>query len=708
MGEGWRQVWLDILSVLRRPVNRPELRPGEESNRQGSDRSEQDSATASNNLKQIIEVSNTQAEMESDSTSQTDLIVKQITETDDNNIGSEEDTTRHPRKWWMVVALVMLFGASLLYREKLFRPRSPSPGVVVTFDGGQITIDDIRMHLDELYPEESLQSELRTVDGYLMLAEEMVTDELVRRWSETRDVQQEQDLRHVMEHIEEDINLGDIDAALHDSGMGVSEEEVQSYFEANREFFGEQTLTQARSDIRALLESQQEGEYVEQYMTNLRANASITSNMELLEVPEPSELDYREYYSDNEEQFQLPARTTVDEIRIPVGDDVEAARDMASQALIRLRSGEALSTVGAAPDTFVTRGLIVNNDQIPPSYDEVLKELDYDEVSEVFLAGESFYILRLISKEPQRKLAFSEVKPAIRQIILPEIQEQWFESKSSQTLLTVNGRRLTAGEFWQEFKELPSIFASEYQGVSGWKLLAERLVDRLLLLEDSSNQLLDSGESIAMEEAKIDVLFQMMEQEEVDDRIEITDQELRDYYEEVKEELVEPPKSRIRLISIQLGQTEDQSTRAWDKANEAYKMLVPGLFQEGSDFADVAREYSEDETTAAKGGLLQGWIGEGPDLFAEFGIHDFHQKVLALDIGEISRPFEWNGAIYIIQVTERTEVEQLSFEDVEHLLGEEMRARKHEELRFQLSQGLLEQNNVVIYEKELKAAFAER
>ena len=104
---------------------------------------------------------------------------------------------------------------------------------------------------------------------------------------------------------------------------------------------------------------------------------------------------------------------------------------------------------------------------------------------------------------------------------------------------------------------------------------------------------------------------------------------------------------------------------------------------------------------------MEGWIGEGPDLFMETEVHSFHQSVMAIDVGEISRPFEWNGAIYIIQVTDRTEAEQLTFEEAKHFLDEDLRSQKHKELRDRLSSKLMERYDVEFYEKELKAAFDE-
>jgi hypothetical protein len=99
----------------------------------------------------------------------------------------------------------------------------------------------------------------------------------------------------------------------------------------------------------------------------------------------------------------------------------------------------------------------------------------------------------------------------------------------------------------------------------------------------------------------------MMHQEEVDDKIQVTDEEMQKFYDENIDLMALPPKAHIRYIRIGLGQTEDEQKAARTRADEAYKKLVPGLFQQGADFAGVAQEYSEDPETAAQGGELSDW-----------------------------------------------------------------------------------------------------
>lgn len=728
MSEGWKQIWEDIRHTMREPTVIDEQEAGAEE--QGS------AATltgAEGQRHEGVETFETPlaADAASDSEQRTESEAAKISPSPSLPIPQplSDSTVPSPtqpvveeaplpasfggrlRDWMIALTVgVLLLTAFFFYRSRLANATPPAPNIVATFDGGQITVEDVQQHLAELVPDEAMQAQLQNLQGYRLIVEEMLTDELVRRWAAERQAGQDEDIQHVMEHITEEINLDELHTQLHEGQMGVTEGDIQAYYQANRDQFGDLTVTQVRDQIRATLQSQQEDQFVQNYIEGLKDKATITRNFDLLAVPEPAEQELKDYYEANQEQYLLPARAVVNEIRVPVGEDETAAKAQADKALVRLRSGEALALVAneVSQTPLVEGGLTVIKGQRDPVYDEVVFNLDEGETSEVFRAGDAFYIVRLQSKEPERQLTLDEVRAQVQQAVLVEKEAAWFEEKANQTLLTIDGKRYTAGEFWREYRELPAPFIFEYQGTAGRQALAERLIERLLLVEDSYDQLLEADNQVELEEIRLDVLAQMMEQEEVDDKIEITDEELLAHYEQDKAQLVEPPQARIRQIVIRLGQTEDEYQRAWEKADEAYQKLAPGLFQAGADFAEVAREYSEDETTAAQGGEVPGWIGESTDLLSELVEHPFHQQVLRLYAGDISRPFEWNGAIYIVQVLERTEPRPMPFEEAKEMLREELRLQKHQELEIQLSERLLEQSNVTVYDQALEMLLEEQ
>lgn len=728
MSEGWKQVWADIRHALGAPATEEredksvdehrstgagehgselvlEAQPEQGAAARGGEEAE---GTLLDSLAPEVGVAQPESR-EAEGWADGALAMEESAELAEGDADDLAEAVPEKRSWLPTALVIGVVAVAIFFwlRNPL-AARPPAANVIATYDGGQITVEDVQQHLALLAPEEFLRQQLQNVEGYSFLINEMLTDALVKRWAAERKADRDDKFQHSMKHITEEMNLDQLHDQMHQQQVGVTEADILAYYNANRQQFGDQTLAQARDQILATLEAQREEGFVQDYINRLKENATISRDFALLAVPEPTEAELKDYYQANLDQYLLPAQAVVDEIRVSVGQDEAAAQDKANQALTRLRAGEEFAAVAAdLSETPVSeQGTLIQKGQRDPTYDEVVFNLDIEEISEVFRAGDAFYVARLRSSQPERRQSLDEARTQVYQAVLAQKEAAWFKENANRTLFTIHGERYTLGEFWQEYQELPPTFLVNYQGAEGRQALAERLIERLLLVEDSYDQLLEAENKDELDETRLRVLTQMMEQEEVDDKIEVTDEELQAYYEEHKTELTPPPQARVRAIIIALGQTEAERKQAWNKANEAYQKLVPGLLQSGADFAEIARQYSEDEVTASKGGEVDGWIGEGPDLLAELAEHPFHQQILQLNEGEISQPFEWEGAIYIVQVLERKEKEPLTFEQAKELLREELRLKKHEELSAQLSQKLLEQANVKVYTEVLQTLIA--
>lgn len=606
------------------------------------------------------------------------------------------------RRWSLVLGIVLVAGIFLFvfggrWWARLTAPEPPAENVIATFDGGQITIADVEAHLSQLVPEE-LSFIAQSPDAFIATVEHLVMEELVKRWAAQRQPDKDEDFRHTMQHINEDINLQSFEAQLHEGDITVPESEIQAYYNANQDSFGDQTLNEAREQIRQTLVFEQEGSYIENYIQRLKDNASITRFLDLLDVPAPSEDDLRRYYEDNRGQFTLPRQAVVDELQFPIGEDEAAARRDANDALLKIRGGTPLEEVSQViPRALVSLGRPVSEGSADPAWETAVFALTEAELSDVFRAGEAFYIVRLQEIQPGGVQPFEEVRPLVQEIVAQQKAEAWFEANGNQTFFTIKGRQYTLGQFYREYEELPLSVQMQYAGPDGMKALAEQIIERLLLVEDTYDQLLDVENQELATEARLQVLQQMLHQEEVDDKIEIIDEEVQRFYDENVAMMAMPPQMRIRYIRIGLGNSEDETAAAYAKADEAYKKLVPGLFQEGEDFAAVAQEYSEDPETAANGGEFPGWIGESTDILTEIELHPFHEMILGLPSGEISAPFEFGGSLYIVQVVERTEPELLPLEEARSYIEEILSLQKHEQLLVELQERLLEEANFEIF-----------
>jgi parvulin-like peptidyl-prolyl isomerase len=587
----------------------------------------------------------------------------------------------------------------------LWAPDPPAPDVVATFDGGRITLADLESHLALLAPPGARKT-ARSPEAILAVVEDLVSDQLVLRWAAERKPEGEETFRHAVKHINEELRLDSFANQLHDGSLAIAESEIREYYDTNKDRFEGRTFAQAREDIRQTLIAEREPEFIENYLERLRTNASIDRNFTQLDVPPPSKEDLQRYYQANLDKFALPRRAIVDEIEIPVAAFGDAAQQRASDALLGIRGGASFKEAAdRLPGTRLTVDREVAEGTELADWDRNVFQLVPGELGSIFRAGDSFYIVRLSKLMPARTQSLPEVRQVVTAAVVQQMEEDWFEINGEKTLFTLKGQRYSLKQFYKEYQELPLSSQRQYAGPDGMRKLAEALIDRMLLVGDTYDQLLDVKTKPLADETRLRLLRQMMEQEEVDDKIDITEAAMQDYYAANTERLTYPPKARIRYIRIGLGASEDEARRARERADEAYNKLVPGLFGSRADFAAVAKEYSEDPESAANGGDLAGWVGEGSDPLAELFDHPFHEAVLQLDVGEVSRPFEIAGSLYIVQVLERTEPQVLSFEDAKPYIEEVLIERKHRLLTTDLQKRLLDQAKVEVYPDVIQTYF---
>ncbi|KMY46418.1 foldase [Bacillus sp. FJAT-27916] len=123
--------------------------------------------------------------------------------------------------------------------------------------------------------------------------------------------------------------------------------------------------------------------------------------------------------------------------------------------------------------------------------------------------------------------------------------------------------------------------------------------------------------------------------------IEITDDEVKAYYEENKDDYDTAESIEVSHILV-----EDKET--------AQKVL--DKLESGEDFADLAEEYSTDESTAKNGGEL-GFIKSGEM------VEEFEKAAFALKVGEISDIVKTDYGYHIITATDYKEAKESTYEE---------------------------------------------
>ncbi|GHV14995.1 hypothetical protein AGMMS49938_12180 [Fibrobacterales bacterium] len=96
--------------------------------------------------------------------------------------------------------------------------------------------------------------------------------------------------------------------------------------------------------------------------------------------------------------------------------------------------------------------------------------------------------------------------------------------------------------------------------------------------------------------------------------------------------------SKVNYVSIAV-----LPSKADEEGTFEYAKLLISQIKDGSDFADIARNSSEDAGSAVQGGDLGDWTGHGK------WVAEFDSAAFALDSGEISDPVRTQFGYHIIQ-----------------------------------------------------------
>lgn len=148
---------------------------------------------------------------------------------------------------------------------------------------------------------------------------------------------------------------------------------------------------------------------------------------------------------------------------------------------------------------------------------------------------------------------------------------------------------------------------------------------------------------------------------EIRGKVNVTPEEVQRYYEANLAEYATPARYEIAHIVFQLpadaGAAQRQAVEA--KARSVYDKL-----EDGADFAEMAREYSQD-ATAKSGGEL-GWF-EPRQL-----VDSLAEAVAKLNVGEISSPVDGPGGLHILKLLEREDAAHRDLAGVEAEIKEKL------------------------------------
>lgn len=209
-------------------------------------------------------------------------------------------------------------------------------------------------------------------------------------------------------------------------------------------------------------------------------------------------------------------------------------------------------------------------------------------------------------------------------------------------LAKIGDKRITARDFDLFISSYPPEKQKFLSGnPQGKATLLKRLAQVIALANLARAEGLDKGEGIKMQmEYYANEILTAEIMKELNNKIEVTDDDIKLYYQMHEEEFRFPETVKVRHILVgQKGATDKDRKAARDKAEGLLKRI-----KAGEDFVKLASEFSDDAASQSK----------EPDFFPRGRMpQPFEDAAFSLKPGEVSDLVEVPYGYYIIRVEEK-------------------------------------------------------
>ena len=248
-------------------------------------------------------------------------------------------------------------------------------------------------------------------------------------------------------------------------------------------------------------------------------------------------------------------------------------------------------------------------------------------------------------------------------------------SDDDRVLIKVSNRFVTVGEFKSKIAKMPAYYQSVVE--KNKKRYMEELILEMLLYEEAVRQGVDRGKDIQeiINEAKKKIVVAKLIKNEVDDKVSMSEDEMKKFYELNKDQFKAPEMWRASHILV---------------SDEAQARSIQNELAKGANFEELARSKSTD-ATASRGGDI-GYFRLGQV------VPDFENACAKLSIGQTSDIVHTQFGYHIIKLTDKKQGGIQGYEESKRLIESVLRRKKRTELFNSLVANLKSKYNVKVEE----------
>ena len=275
---------------------------------------------------------------------------------------------------------------------------------------------------------------------------------------------------------------------------------------------------------------------------------------------------------------------------------------------------------------------------------------------------------------------------------------------SGEELAKVGGSVITVNDFEAKIEKIPPFYKKRVATPEGKKEFLDRLVmDELYYNEAMSRGLDKDAEYLDQIEAiKRNILASKVKKQILEQNLTPSDDEIRQYFEENKEEFSVPESLKLRhiLAKVSRPMTPGEGDAAKptpeqvkeDAAAKAKIQKAAAKLKGKTSFEDVAKEFSDDKASAMKG-------GEIPPVRKGVKSKEFEEAAWKLTKpGEISPIFQDRRGYNIVQLVENVPASVKEFDKVKEQIKHKLENEKRKNALDAFNKQLKDKAKIVIHE----------
>jgi peptidyl-prolyl cis-trans isomerase C len=214
--------------------------------------------------------------------------------------------------------------------------------------------------------------------------------------------------------------------------------------------------------------------------------------------------------------------------------------------------------------------------------------------------------------------------------------------------------------------------------LQGW--LAQEILYRQALQEELGNK---PEVKRLVHELTRGALSQELMNEQLASRIHITETDVQTYYAANKDKYVEPARAKVRHIRVSDPNRADA--------------VLNGI-KKGEDFANLAKQLSEDEATKTIGGLIQGDVSKGLPIAGIGDSNEIDDAIFAANPPMVlEKAFKTDKGWEVIKVDEKHEPRQRSFDEVRQQVTMQLLRQKREDVQREYIKEMMDRHSVIIH-----------